>query len=74
MNIEKEKLLQLIKNIETDQYSRDVVETIQAFATKQRIKTVAEFVSNEGILRIIKEIGIDYSQGFLLGKPEPLKV
>ncbi|MCK5111660.1 MAG: EAL domain-containing protein [Arcobacteraceae bacterium] len=64
----------LIKNIETDQYSRDVVETIQAFATKQRIKTVAEFVSNEGILEIIKDIEIDYSQGFLLGKPEPLKV
>lgn len=64
----------LIKNIETDKYSRDVVETIQAFADKQGIKTVAEFVSNENILEIIKEIGVGYSQGFLLGKPEPLKV
>ncbi|MEA3352395.1 MAG: EAL domain-containing protein [Campylobacterota bacterium] len=63
----------LIKNIEVDKYSRDVVETIQAFADKQGIKTVAEFVSNENILEIIKEIGVGYSQGFLLGKPEPLK-
>jgi PAS domain S-box-containing protein len=63
----------LIKNIETDQYSRDVVETIQSFAKKQGIKTVAEFVSNEYILKIVTDIGINYSQGFYLGKPEPLE-
>ena len=62
----------LIKNIVTDKYSRDVVETIQLFATKQNIKTVAEFVATPEILAVVKEIGIDYSQGFLLGKPEPL--
>jgi len=62
----------LIKHIDTDKYSRDVVETIQLFASKQKIKTVAEFVSTPEILKIIKEIGINYSQGFLLGKPEPI--
>ena len=62
----------LIKNIETDKYSRDVVDTIQIFAWKQGIKTVSEFVASEGILKTVKDIGINYSQGFLLGKPEPL--
>lgn len=62
----------LIKNIETDSYSRNVVETIQSFASKEGIKTVAEFVENENILSIIKNIGIDYSQGYLFGKPELL--
>jgi PAS domain S-box-containing protein len=62
----------LIKNIDKDKYSRDVVETIQLFAWKQDIKTVSEFVASEEILQTVKDIGVNYSQGFLLGKPEPL--
>ena len=63
----------LIKNIETDLYSRTVVETIKSFALKQNIQTVAEFVSSENIYKIVSDIGIDYSQGFHFGKPQPLK-
>lgn len=64
----------LIKNIDKDKYSRDVVETIQLFAWKQKIKTVAEFVETPEILQIVQDIGINYTQGYLLGKPEPLEV
>jgi EAL domain-containing protein (putative c-di-GMP-specific phosphodiesterase class I) len=64
----------LIKNIDKDKYSRDVVETIQLFAWKQDIKTVAEFVETPEILQIVKDIGINYTQGYLLGKPEPLEI
>jgi len=63
----------LIKNIETDMYSKTVVETIKSFAAKQNIQTVAEFVSSANIYNIVKDIGIDYSQGYHFGKPEPLK-
>ncbi len=63
----------LIKNIDKDKYSRDVVETIQLFAWKQKIKTVAEFVETPEILQIVKDIGINYTQGYLLGKPEPIE-
>lgn len=62
----------LIKNIETDAFSRNIVETIVTFAKKQNIKTIAEFVENENIYNILKEIGIDYSQGFYFGKPMQL--
>ena len=62
----------LIKNIETDTFSRNLVETIVTFAKKQNIKTVAEFVENENIYNILNEIGIDYSQGYYFGKPEKL--
>ena len=34
--------------------------------------TVAEFVENEAVLRRIQEIGVDYGQGYGLGKPQPL--
>lgn len=63
----------LIKNIETNQYSYSIVKTIVAFAKEQNIKTIAEFVEDENIFNIIKDIGIDYSQGYYFGKPQPLK-
>jgi len=33
-------------------------------------KAIAEYVSNAEILRVLKELGVDYVQGYLLGKPE----
>jgi PAS domain S-box-containing protein len=63
----------LIKNITTDSFSYNVVETIIEFARKQNISTIAEFVENEEIFNILKELGVDYSQGYFFGKPEPLK-
>ena len=62
----------LIKNIEHDRFSRNIVETIVTFAKKQNIKTIAEFVENESIYNILNDIGVDYSQGYFFGKPEKL--
>lgn len=59
----------LIKNIETDAFSRNLVETLVVFAKKQNIKTIGEFVENEAIFNILNEIGLDYSQGYYFGKP-----
>ena len=50
-----------------------MVETIVELAHKLNVETIAEFVSSEEILVIIKEIGIDYAQGFHMGKPEPIE-
>ncbi|KIM09063.1 MAG: hypothetical protein KU29_02290 [Sulfurovum sp. FS06-10] len=62
----------LISNIEKNELGRNIVETIILFAKKQRIKTIAEFVENETLYIIVKELGIDYSQGYAFGKPEDL--
>jgi len=62
----------LIKNIENSDYSLSLVKSIVAFAKEQNIATVAEFIENENIFKIINEIGVDYSQGYFFGKPEPL--
>lgn len=37
------------------------------------VKTVAEFVDRREVLSRVREIGIDYAQGYLLHKPEPLE-
>lgn len=59
----------LIKNIHTDTNSRIMVETIVAFAQKLGIKTIAEFVHSKEVYAVVKEIGIDYSQGFYFHQP-----
>ena len=60
---------QFIKNIDTSEQSRHIVEAIHSFAKKIGAKTIAEFVHNEEVLKSIKEIGIDYSQGYLISEP-----
>ncbi len=62
----------LIRNIEHDLFSKNIVETIVTFAKKQNIETIAEFVENENIYNILNDIGIDYSQGYYFGRPEKL--
>ena len=59
----------LIKNIDTDKNSSLVVETIVDFANKLNIKTIAEFVHSSTVLDKVKEMGIDYSQGFYIDEP-----
>ena len=63
----------LISNIDKDKSSRIMVETIVELAHKLKIETIAEYVSSKEILDIIKEIGIDYAQGFYMGKPERIE-
>ena len=61
----------LIKNI-VNKKDFDVVKTIIDFAKMYDIKTVAEFVENEDILILVKELGINYSQGYYFSKPMAL--
>ncbi|MDH3644661.1 MAG: EAL domain-containing protein, partial [Gammaproteobacteria bacterium] len=35
-------------------------------------KTIAEFVENDAILAHLREAGIDYAQGYGIGRPAPL--
>jgi len=59
----------LVKNIDIDKNSLVVVETIVEFARKLGISTVAEYVHSGNVMDKVKELGIDYSQGFYISKP-----
>lgn len=39
------------------------------FVKKSGIKIIAEYVHNEAVQKKIKELEIDYSQGYYFGKP-----
>ncbi|MGJ0339962.1 bifunctional diguanylate cyclase/phosphodiesterase [Aliarcobacter cryaerophilus] len=62
----------LIKNINTDNNLYLTVQTIVGFAKALKIKTVAEFVHNEEVLNCVKNLDIDYSQGFFIDEPKEL--
>lgn len=62
----------LIKNIHIDKNIQITVSTIVNFAKALNIKTVAEYVHNKEVYECVKNLGIDYSQGYYLHKPEEL--
>ncbi len=62
----------LIKNIDVNSNSEIIVETIVSFVKKLGMQSVAEFVHSQAVYDKIKQVGIDYAQGYLLGKPDVL--
>ena len=61
----------LIKHLDTSENARLIVETIVSFVKKINKKTVAEFVHNQEVYDVVKALGVDYVQGYLLGEPKP---
>ncbi len=62
----------LIQNILTDSDSKILVKSIIRFAQELNITTVAEYVENEEIFKLLKEYGIDEFQGYYFGRPMEL--
>ncbi|HIP47054.1 MAG TPA: GGDEF and EAL domain-containing protein, partial [Campylobacterales bacterium] len=59
----------LIQNIDRDDNAYKFVSSIVLLARNLGIKTIAEFVHNEKIFQITKNIGIDEFQGSFFSKP-----
>ncbi|SNZ08166.1 diguanylate cyclase (GGDEF) domain-containing protein [Persephonella hydrogeniphila] len=62
----------IIRDIDKNRESFFIVESIVKIAKTLSLKTVAEFIENKRILEIIRNLQIDYAQGFYLGKPSPI--
>jgi len=62
----------IVKNIATSTFSFSVISSVVMFAKDQKIKVIAEFVENEQIFCKLKELGVDYFQGYYFGKPDVL--
>ena len=59
----------LVSKIHDDKY-KVILENMVNICHDLGIKTIAEYISDEHIMRIAKSIGIDYLQGFHLHKPD----
>ena len=60
----------LIKNIDKDNNSYEIVKSIIAFSKTLNIRTIAEYVHSEEIFNLLLELGVDEFQGYYFGKPD----
>ncbi|MGR9115215.1 MAG: EAL domain-containing protein [Gammaproteobacteria bacterium] len=58
-----------VKNIAESHEDQLFVNAINSVGHGMEIKTIAEFVENESILEILADLGVDYAQGYGVGKP-----
>ena len=63
---------QFIRDLTEDPLDLATVRCFTEVAQVVGIETIAEFVDNEATVDKLRELGVDYAQGFLLHKPEPL--
>lgn len=62
---------QFIQNLLHDETDQVLVKAMIAIARKLDKKTIAEFVDDERVLYMLQTLGVDFAQGYLLGRPEP---
>lgn len=60
-----------VRSIDLDDNHRAIVQAMNSVSHTLGKKTIAEFVENEEIAGILKEMGVDYGQGYHLGMPVP---
>ncbi|MEU4424324.1 EAL domain-containing protein [Actinoplanes sp. NPDC024001] len=68
VKIDGEYVVDLVDSPQDQVLVRALVQVCQAYG----IHTVAEFVQDEATLRMLRELGVDYVQGYLIGRPSPV--
>lgn len=63
---------QFIRNLLTDPLDQAAVKCFVDVAHAVGVRTVAEFVETDAVLTRLRELGVDFAQGYLLHRPEPL--
>ncbi|NJO16957.1 MAG: EAL domain-containing protein [Thioploca sp.] len=59
-----------VKDMVIDPIDHAIVEAVTQIGHVMKLKTIAEWVENEATLLALKAIGVDFAQGFGIGKPE----
>jgi diguanylate cyclase (GGDEF)-like protein/PAS domain S-box-containing protein len=61
-----------VKDMLDDPIDYEMVKSINQIGHVMGLETIAEFVENDQVLERLREIGVDYVQGYHLGKPMPI--
>jgi len=65
---------QFVRDLTQDRIQRALVASIHDIGQVMGLQTIAESVETEETLEALREIGVDFVQGFLLARPEPLEL
>jgi PAS domain S-box-containing protein len=63
---------QFVHNLLSDEEDRHVIAAIVGVAREFGIETIAEGVEDPGALGLLRQMGVDYVQGYLTGRPMAL--
>ena len=61
-----------ILEVTTDDISLSMVEAICKIGRTMGLQTIAEYVGDDETIEVLRRVGVDYVQGFHIGKPVPL--
>ncbi len=64
---------QFVRDMATDEIDAGMVTAIQDVARVMRKETVAEFVETPAVLERLRHVGVDFAQGYGIGRPRPLE-
>ncbi|MCW9023125.1 MAG: EAL domain-containing protein [Gammaproteobacteria bacterium] len=62
-----------VRNISTDKVNHTVVKSASYIARALDMQTIAEYVEDTHTINILKELDVDYAQGFGIGRPKAVK-
>jgi diguanylate cyclase (GGDEF)-like protein/PAS domain S-box-containing protein len=62
-----------VKNMLRSPVDLVIVKSINQIAHELQAQTVGEFVENDATFEILKELKIDFAQGYAMGRPEPIE-
>jgi PAS domain S-box-containing protein len=62
-----------VRDLATNAASRHVVEAVVTLARAFGLQTVAEGVEDAAALQIIRELGVDFAQGYHIARPAPVE-
>ena len=65
--------IEFVRNLSTSEADRRIVRSIVQIAAESGLKTVAEGVEDDGALALLRDYGVDYAQGYFIGRPAPIE-
>jgi EAL domain-containing protein (putative c-di-GMP-specific phosphodiesterase class I) len=63
-----------VKNMVKDNIDHAMVKAINHIGHTMNIRTIAEFVEDDATLQAVREVGIDYAQGYAIARPAPIEI
>jgi diguanylate cyclase (GGDEF)-like protein/PAS domain S-box-containing protein len=64
----------IIRGLDEDEVNQAMVSAMISLARTMDIRVVAEHVETDTVFETVRRMGVDFAQGYAVGRPEPLKI